>query len=103
MSTTVQSGLDRWLNDGVPAADCIVEDTADAITIADTHLDASALASADELSSRLVLPYTPFPRQQEFHRSPAKYRLFGGAAGPGKSKALLIDVYKRQALHAAVN
>ena len=33
--------------------------------------------------------YRPFPRQQEFHRCPAKYRLFGGAAGPGKSRALL--------------
>jgi hypothetical protein len=33
--------------------------------------------------------YKPFPRQKEFHRSRAKYRLFGGAAGPGKTKALL--------------
>jgi len=33
--------------------------------------------------------YNPFPRQREFHRSPARYRLFGGAAGPGKTKALL--------------
>jgi hypothetical protein len=35
-----------------------------------------------------VSTYTPFKKQQEFHRSPAKYRLFGGAAGPGKSAAL---------------
>lgn len=33
--------------------------------------------------------YQPFRRQQEFHTSRAKYRLFGGAAGPGKTKALL--------------
>jgi len=33
--------------------------------------------------------YRPFARQQQFHNSPAKYRLFGGAAGPGKTKALL--------------
>jgi len=33
--------------------------------------------------------YEPFPRQKQFHRSRAKYRLFGGAAGPGKTKALL--------------
>jgi hypothetical protein len=33
--------------------------------------------------------YEAFPRQKEFHESAAKYRLFGGAAGPGKSKALL--------------
>jgi phage terminase large subunit len=33
--------------------------------------------------------YQPFPRQDQFHQSRAKYRLFGGAAGPGKTKALL--------------
>ena len=33
--------------------------------------------------------YDPFPRQRDFHQSGAKYRLFGGAAGPGKTKALL--------------
>jgi hypothetical protein len=33
--------------------------------------------------------YDAFPRQKQFHRSRAKYRLFGGAAGPGKTKALL--------------
>src|SRR3989442_9223816 len=36
--------------------------------------------------------YHAFPRQDEFHRSRAKYRLFGGAAGPGKTKALLWEV-----------
>src|SRR5580658_6700097 len=30
-----------------------------------------------------------FEKQQEFHDSMAKFRLFGGAAGPGKSRALL--------------
>src|ERR1700737_1530398 len=35
--------------------------------------------------------YQPFPRQKEFHDSAAKYRLFGGAAGPGKTKALLYE------------
>jgi hypothetical protein len=33
--------------------------------------------------------YDAFKRQVEFHHSHAKYRLFGGAAGPGKTKALL--------------
>jgi phage terminase large subunit len=33
--------------------------------------------------------YDAFARQKEFHKSNAKYRLFGGAAGPGKTKALL--------------
>lgn len=38
---------------------------------------------------RLSDLYKPFPKQETFHRSGAKYRLFGGAAGPGKTKALL--------------
>ncbi|HYL46572.1 MAG TPA: phage terminase large subunit [Candidatus Limnocylindrales bacterium] len=44
---------------------------------------------------RLNLPYKPFARQRAFHGSPAKYRLFGGAAGPGKSKALLMECVVR--------
>ncbi len=46
---------------------------------------------ADDEARRLELPYVPFPKQCEFHACPAKYRLFGGAAGPGKSKALLME------------
>jgi phage terminase large subunit len=38
---------------------------------------------------RLSDRYEPFARQKEFHNARAKYRLFGGAAGPGKTKALL--------------
>jgi len=39
--------------------------------------------------------YRAFPRQRQFHDSTAKYRLFGGAAGPGKTKALLWEaIYK---------
>ena len=30
--------------------------------------------------------YEPFARQREFHNSSAKYRLFGGAAGPGRMR-----------------
>src|SRR5262249_44294903 len=41
--------------------------------------------------------YRPFERQFDFHESTAKYRLFGGAAGPGKTKALLWEAV-RQAL-----
>ena len=37
------------------------------------------------------LTYAPFAKQCDFHKSPAKYRLFGGAAGPGKSMALLME------------
>ena len=39
----------------------------------------------------LGLDYEPFAKQAEFHSSHAKYRLFGGAAGPGKTKALLME------------
>lgn len=33
--------------------------------------------------------YKPFAKQNQFHGSPAKFRLFGGAAGPGKTAALV--------------
>jgi phage terminase large subunit len=42
-----------------------------------------------EIGNQIV--YEPFPKQQRFHASQAKYRLFGGAAGPGKSMALLAE------------
>jgi hypothetical protein len=38
-----------------------------------------------------LIEYEAFPRQRLFHESRAKYRLFGGAAGPGKTKALLME------------
>ncbi len=49
------------------------------------------------------LGYEPFPKQREFHASPAKYRLFGGAAGPGKSKALLMEAILQAHEHAGAN
>lgn len=39
----------------------------------------------------VVVDYSPFPKQQEFHACAADVVLFGGAAGPGKSTALLFD------------
>jgi hypothetical protein len=39
----------------------------------------------------LSASYDPFDRQREFHNSRKKYRLFGGAAGPGKTRALLSE------------
>jgi phage terminase large subunit len=44
---------------------------------------------------RFADEYEAFPRQREFHSSLAKYRLFGGAAGPGKTKALLWETIYR--------
>jgi hypothetical protein len=49
---------------------------------------------------RLSDCYRAFARQRQFHESLAKYRLFGGAAGPGKTKALLWEAI-RQALEVA--
>lgn len=39
--------------------------------------------------------YQPSPRQKEFHENPARYRLYGGAAGGGKSHALRMESYMR--------
>ena len=58
----------------------------------------------DEARARRVdLGYQPFAKQQQFHGSPAKYRLFGGAAGPGKSKALLMEAILQAHEHAGAN
>jgi phage terminase large subunit len=57
---------------------------------------------ADEFK-RLNLAYDPFPKQARFHASPAKYRLFGGAAGPGKSKALLMEAVMQAVTHPGAN
>jgi hypothetical protein len=47
--------------------------------------------AATKMIERIYLSdsYKAFLRQRYFHDSKKKYRLFGGAAGPGKSKALL--------------
>jgi len=50
--------------------------------------------SAPSEVKRDALWYQPFPKQEEFHNSGAKYRLFGGAAGPGKTKALLWEAIR---------
>src|SRR6266478_2279200 len=55
----------------------------------DLSLSAKRVSRKPKPPSRFSDCYDPFARQKEFHRSPAKYRLFGGAAGPGKTKALL--------------
>src|ERR1700682_692149 len=39
--------------------------------------------------------YDAFARQLQFHHRPAKSRLFGGAAGPGKTKALLFEAMRQ--------
>jgi len=56
-----------------------------------------------EQFDRGVLPYKPFDKQALFHESAAKYRLFGGAAGPGKSMALLMEGIFQANQHARSN
>ena len=103
MSATVTSGVDRWLDDqsradsASAAANADADDsnvaadpeTADAPIASNDALDADPNAAADP--TKRFLTYAPFAKQCDFHKSPAKYRLFGGAAGPGKSMALLME------------
>jgi phage terminase large subunit len=69
--------------------------------VADVRPDAES--SEQSKAFRDALNYEPFPKQCEFHASPAKYRLFGGAAGPGKSKALLMEAVVQAIEHRNVN
>lgn len=57
----------------------------------------------EETAGGIELPYEPFPKQRQFHESGAKYRLFGGAAGPGKSKALLMEAVLQANEHPGAN
>lgn len=65
--------------------------------------DPEVTSGAENASGELDLGYRPFPKQNEFHGSPAKYRLFGGAAGPGKSKALLMEAIAQALDHPGSN
>ena len=47
--------------------------------------------SASVVSGLEQFAYEAFPHQQAFHASPARHRLLGGAAGPGKTYALIMD------------
>jgi hypothetical protein len=77
---TIDTGVERWARD-----------------------TAAAEAAAHPDSPKVSLAYEPFAKQSEFHASPAKYRLFGGAAGPGKSKALLMEAIVQAHEHPGVN
>lgn len=45
--------------------------------------------------SSVIIGYTPTPRQREFHECDCDEALFGGAAGGGKSRALIMDALNR--------
>jgi hypothetical protein len=55
-----------------------------------------AVARIDRKTERRVgWLYVPTPKQAEFAGHPAKNRLFGGAAGPGKSHAARWSIYRK--------
>jgi hypothetical protein len=99
-SVSVTSGLDRWLDD--QSASASSDGDADAPDAEAPNADSSDPAADPEIPKRF-LPYTPFEKQRAFHKSPAKYRLFGGAAGPGKSKALLMEAIVQANDNTGVN
>ena len=61
------------------------------------------ITSGAERFVRVNLGYIPFAKQNQFHGCAAKYRLFGGAAGPGKSKALLFEAILQAHEHPGSN
>lgn len=66
-------------------------------------MPARITSGAERWLAAVHLGYEPFPKQNQFHGSPAKYRLFGGAAGPGKSKALLFEAVLQAHEHPGTN
>jgi phage terminase large subunit len=59
------------------------------------HLRRTARRGKTAQETHFSDSYAPFPQQNIFHNSKAKYRLFGGAAGPGKSTALLWEAIRQ--------
>jgi phage terminase large subunit len=93
MSATATSGFDRWLDDQSrdDSASATANAEADGSDVADDASNDALDPNAEPDPAKRFLTYAPFPKQRDFHKSPAKYRLFGGAAGPGKSMALLME------------
>lgn len=49
------------------------------------------MATASTGVERFLYRYNAYPHQKAFHESPLRHRLLGGAAGPGKTLALILD------------
>ena len=111
---TIKSGIERFVSDEAERAAREVAEgdtSGDSASIVVFEECAPSNSGPDEcagearklISVDLRDYYTPFPKQGEFHASPAKYRLFGGAAGPGKSKALLMEAMMQAQEHPGAN
>ena len=99
---TVTSGVERFLQE-IQSENARPDESASTAEPAPPAPAAEPAPAVEPAKINIELGYTPFPKQQEFHKSPAKYRLFGGAAGPGKSKALLMEAVIQAHEHANAN
>jgi len=111
---TITSAVERFISDEAERA---AREAAQDVTHSDPSstvvLDESAppTSASDEcadetdnvVSVDFSLDYKPFAKQCQFHASAAKYRPFGGAAGPGKSKALLMEAILQANEHPGAN
>ena len=95
------------MNPVISSSDSFVTDEIEREATGRTAKDVNSSSEKSNYGDTTVrefeLSYYPFPRQNDFHGSEARYRLFGGAAGPGKSKALLMEAVYQAHLHPNVN
>jgi len=93
MPTQVTSGFELWLKANAQSD----------VFQQHVHEDDAERRATEGQAPRFKLPYQPFAKRGEFHSCRAKYRLFGSAAGPGKSKALLMEAIVQANEFACVN
>jgi hypothetical protein len=107
---TITSGIERFASHEAEraareAAQNVTHGDSSSMVLAEGHTphnsvpDGCADETSNVVSVDLSLDYKPFAKQCQFHASTAKYRLFGGAAGPGKSKALLMEAILQAVEH----
>ena len=54
------------------------------------------------MAKDIIIDYKPTPKQQFFHSSEADELLFGGAAGGGKSTAIVMEAFKMMATYPGI-